>query len=94
MTLYKLDNEEFFILFAHGLLSSQYYPAENSIYSIDAAALAENAVCAYRADVPNDKNQTFHMLLQLDDGNILLAAGYDGRLPHIRWLFHLSLLAG
>lgn len=44
----------------------------------------------YRADTGDDA-KTFYLLMQLNDGEILLAAGYDNENnSHIRWLFGLE----
>lgn len=44
----------------------------------------------YRADT-NDDNQTFYLVIQQKDGDVLLAVGYDNKeTPHIRWLFKLE----
>ena len=44
----------------------------------------------YRADT-NDDNQTFYLVIQLKNGDVLLAIGYDNEdNRHIRWLFRLE----
>lgn len=46
----------------------------------------------YRADTYDDKN-TFYLVLQLANKDVLLAIGYDREEnPHIRWLFRLEKL--
>lgn len=47
----------------------------------------------YRADTYDDNN-TFYLVMQLNDGDVLLALGYDNEEnPHIRWLFRLEKLS-
>jgi len=44
----------------------------------------------YRADIDDDL-KTFYLVMQLKNGDVLLAVGYDHEdLRHIRWLFRLE----
>lgn len=48
----------------------------------------------YRTDV-NDDNQTFILVMQQQNGDVLLAHGYENsNSPHIRWLFKLKKITG
>ena len=47
----------------------------------------------YRADTDDD-NKTFYLVMQLKNGNVLLALGYDNEENrHIRWLFRLEKIS-
>ncbi|AFL99049.1 antirepressor regulating drug resistance protein [Desulfitobacterium dehalogenans ATCC 51507] len=47
----------------------------------------------YRADL-KDKNQTFILVMEQKNGDVLLAHGYDhSGSPHVRWLFRLNKAA-
>jgi len=47
----------------------------------------------YRADTYDEKN-TFYLVMQLKNGDVLLALGYDREEnPHIRWLFKLEKIS-
>jgi len=65
----------------HTLFDPHYY---NSSDKIDRIKLV------YRADT-KDENQTFYLVMQLKNGDVLLALGYDfPDYSHIRWLFKLE----
>ncbi|KPU43555.1 regulatory protein BlaR1 [Oxobacter pfennigii] len=73
-------------------LYSLFQPLLNNVHEkIDQAKLV------YRADT-NDQNNTFYLVIQLKNGDILLAHAYDSPSdsnirsfnPHIRWLFKLK----
>jgi hypothetical protein len=52
--------------------------------------VVSRAKVIYRADT-NDDNETFYLVMQYRNGEILLAAGYEHEEnPHIRWLFRLE----
>jgi beta-lactamase regulating signal transducer with metallopeptidase domain len=45
----------------------------------------------YRADKDDEEIKTFYLVMQLEDGNVLFALGYDnGENRYIRWLFRLE----
>jgi beta-lactamase regulating signal transducer with metallopeptidase domain len=45
----------------------------------------------YRADKEDDDIKTFYLVMQLKDGDVLFALGYDNdETRHIRWLFRLE----
>lgn len=73
---YKINRQELYALFD---------PFYNNVHEkIDQVKLM------YRADT-NDENQTFYLVMQLRNGDVLLAFGYDDPdHPHIRWLFQLE----
>jgi hypothetical protein len=52
-----------------------------------------NKKLIYRADTYDEKN-TFYLVMQLKNGDVLLALGYDREEnPHIRWLFKLEKIS-
>lgn len=76
---YKISRQELYTLF--NPLSNKAHEA------IDQAKLI------YRADT-NDANQTFYLVIQLKNGDVLLTLGYDNKdNPHIRWLFKLEKIS-
>ncbi|HOJ09358.1 MAG TPA: M56 family metallopeptidase [Clostridiales bacterium] len=73
---YKISKQELYALFN---------PLNNKAHE----AIGQTKL-VYRADM-NDSNQTFYLVIQLKNGDVLLALGYDStdnRL--IRWLFRLE----
>jgi len=75
---YEISKKELRALFV--LPSDDVYKAINKTKSV------------YRADTYDDKN-TFYLVLQLANKDVLLAIGYDREEnPHIRWLFRLEKL--
>ena len=76
---YKISKQELYSLFN---------PLNNKAHeAIDQTKLI------YRADTKDD-NQTFYLVIQLKNGDILLALGYDNKdNPHIRWLFRLEKIS-
>lgn len=66
-------------------LKALFSPSSNENYmkSINKTKLV------YRTDIPD--NETFYLVIQLKDGNVLLAIGYDFKdNRHVRWLFSLE----
>ena len=50
----------------------------------------DQAKLIYRAD-KNDDIKTFYLVIQLRNGEVLLAVGYDNQdFRHIRWMFRLD----
>ena len=48
----------------------------------------------YRADKKDDDIKTFYLVMQLKDGDVLFALGYDNdETRHIRWLFRLEKIS-
>lgn len=76
---YKISRQDLYSLFK---------PLYNKAHeSIDQAKLI------YRADT-NDDLRTFYLVMQLKNGDVLLAVGYDNvDIRHIRWLFRLEKLS-
>jgi beta-lactamase regulating signal transducer with metallopeptidase domain len=76
---YKISRQELYSLFD---------PLFNKAHeAIDQAKLI------YRADT-NDDIRTFYLVIQLKNGDVLLALGHDnGENRHIRWLFRLEKLS-
>ena len=65
----------------------------NPLYNKAAHKAIDQAKLIYRAD-SHDDNQTFHLVIQLKYGDVLLAVGYDNEdNRHIRWLFRLEKLS-
>ncbi|MDF2685851.1 MAG: antirepressor regulating drug resistance protein, partial [Clostridia bacterium] len=83
LTPYSVDKEKFARLFI------DY--SEN----FSALAIAERVSSAYKTTIDGDNNRTFYMVLQLDNGDMLLAIGYERENEneinnHVRWLFKLE----
>ena len=61
----------------------------NSLYN-NAHEAIDQTKLIYRADTDDD-NKTFYLVMQLKNGDVLLALGYDNEENrHIRWLFRLE----
>jgi beta-lactamase regulating signal transducer with metallopeptidase domain len=74
---YEISKQELYALFN---------PLNNKAHeAIDQTKLV------YRADT-NDDNQTFYLVIQLKNGDVLLATGYDNN-RRIRWLFKLEKIS-
>lgn len=74
---YKISRQELYALFN---------PLNNKAHeAIDQTKLV------YRADT-NDDNQIFYLVIQLKNGDVLLATGYDNN-RRIRWLFKLEKIS-
>jgi len=70
---------------------SELYTLFNSLSDYVREAL-EQTELIYRADTKDD-NKTFYLVMQLKNGDVLLAVGYDydkWDFRHIRWLFKLE----
>jgi len=80
---YKISRQE--------LLSLFHLPPESVRQAIN------NTKLIYRADSDTDTDEeirTFYLVMQLKNGNVLLALGYDiGENSYIRWLFRLDKLS-
>jgi len=73
---YKISRQELYALFI---------PPVGNIQEI-----INNTKLIYRADAGDDK-KTFYLVMQLENGDVFLATGYDKESPrHIRWLFKLE----
>ncbi|MGI6188339.1 MAG: hypothetical protein GX041_06460 [Clostridiales bacterium] len=76
---YEISRQELDTLFVPPSVSSN-----NFHKAIDQAKLI------YRAD-KNDDIKTFYLVIQLRNGEVLLAVGYDNQdFRHIRWMFRLD----
>lgn len=94
---YKLYSKE--INDENWTMQGELYSYEISIQELDALFVlpSDNVHRAinktkliYRADTHDEKN-TFYLVMQLTNGDVLLALGYDREEnPHIRWLFRLE----
>ncbi len=75
---YEISRQNLYKLF--NLPSDHVYKAINQTKTI------------YRADIDDDL-KTFYLVIQLKNGDVLLAVGYDNEdFRHIRWLFGLGKL--
>jgi len=80
----EISREEMNSLF----IPPYYEPYDNFHRVIDQVKLI------YRADKDDDA-RTFYLVMQLENGDVLLAVGYDrGDFSHIRWLFSLEKTSG
>jgi beta-lactamase regulating signal transducer with metallopeptidase domain len=76
---YKISRQELYTLFNS--------PSDNVHEAINKIKLL------YRVDTDDD-NKTFYLVMQLKNGDVLLALGYDNEeIHHIRWLFRLEKIS-
>lgn len=76
-------------LYRHKISRQDLYALFNQIDN-DVREKIDQSKLVYRADT-NDDNQTFYLVIQLKNGDVLLAIGYDDEdNRHIRWLFSLE----
>jgi beta-lactamase regulating signal transducer with metallopeptidase domain len=76
---YKISRQELYTLFNS--------PSDNVHEAINKIKLI------YRVDTDDD-NKTFYLVMQLKNGDVLLALGYDNEeIHHIRWLFRLEKIS-
>jgi beta-lactamase regulating signal transducer with metallopeptidase domain len=76
---YEISRQELYTLFNS--------PSDNVHEAVNKTKLI------YRVDTDDD-NKTFYLVMQLKNGDILLALGYDNEeIHHIRWLFRLEKLS-
>ncbi|MGF7142018.1 beta-lactamase regulating signal transducer with metallopeptidase domain [Anaerotaenia torta] len=79
-------------LYTYKISKKELYALFNPPYDKAHEAISQ-AKLIYLAD-PNDDNQTFYLVIQLKNGDVLLAVGYDNEENrHIRWLFRLEKLS-
>lgn len=79
---YEISRQELYALFK--------LPYDNVLEAIN--KIIDKIKLVYRTDT-GDNNKTFYLVMQLTDGNVLLALGYDydeGGYRHIRCLFRLE----
>lgn len=76
-------------LYSYEISRQDLYALFNPLYN-DVREKIDQSKLIYRADT-NDDNQTFYLVIQLKNGDVLLAIGYDNEdNRHIRWLFRLE----
>lgn len=76
-------------LYRYEISRQDLYALFNPLYN-DVRERIDQSKLIYRADT-NDDNQTFYLVIQLKNGDVLLAIGYDNEdNRHIRWLFRLE----
>ena len=76
-------------LYRHKISRQDLYALFNPLDN-DVREKIDQSKLVYRADT-NDDNQTFYLVIQLKNGDVLLAIGYDNEENHhIRWLFSLE----
>jgi beta-lactamase regulating signal transducer with metallopeptidase domain len=79
-------------LYRYEISRQDLYALFNPLYN-DVREKIGQPKLIYRADT-NDDNQTFYLVIQLKNGDVLLAVGYDNEENHhIRWLFSLEKLS-
>jgi len=77
---YEISRQEL-----NSLFMQPYVPPYNNFHRV-----IDQAKLIYRTDTDDDI-KTFYLVMQLKNGDVLLAVGYDNEdLSHIRWLFRLE----